>query len=113
MKLSLFLTFLILFAVSFLAAQDFPYGAVSLNDLTMKRYEPDTSAAAVVLNEFGEAYIQNGDNYNLVFKFHVRIKILNKNGLTQSDIEIPLLKDGGTRQEKIVSLKASSFNLEN
>lgn len=113
MKISLFSAFLLLFAGSFVVAQDFPYGAVSLNDLTMKRYEPDTSAAAVVLKEFGEAYIQNGDKYNLVFRFHVRIKILNKNGLTQSDIEIPLLKDGGTRQEKIVTLKASSFNLEN
>lgn len=113
MKTRIFLLLTFLSGVLFVEAQDFAYGTVSLSDITMKRYEPDTSAGAVVLKEFGEAYIENGDNYNLVFKFHVRIKILNKNGLTQSDIEIPLLKDGATRQEKILSMKASSFNLEN
>lgn len=95
-----------------LSGQDFPYGNVPLSDLTMKQYPHDTSAGAVVLKEFGEAYISNGENYNLIFKYHVRIKILNKNGLEQSDIEIPLDKDGGTRQERIVEIKASSFNLE-
>lgn len=93
--------------------QDFPYGAVALNDLTMTRYDGDTTAGAVVLKEFGEAFINNGDGYHLIFKYHVRIKILNKEGLKQANIEIPLDRQGSNRWEKITVLKASSYNLEN
>ena len=95
-----------------LQAQDFPYGSVSAADLEMTVYAPDTSAGAVVLKEFGEAYISNGENYNLIFTYHVRIKILNKNGLDYSDIEIALDKDGVNRQERILDVRASSFNIE-
>ena len=106
-------TFLVvIFLHTAVSAQDFPFGA-SITELTMTEYAPDTSAGAVVIKEFGEAHISNGENYNLIFKYHVRIKILNKNGLDQSDIEIPLDKDGINRTEKILELKASSFNIEN
>lgn len=111
MKTRLPLPLLIILHFTSLQAQDFPYGAVALNDLTMTGYARDTTAAAVVLKEFGEAYI-GGDNYNVVFKYHVRIKILRKNGLGQSDIEIPIDKDGGTRIERLLAVKASSFNLD-
>src|SRR5688572_17935804 len=114
MKTRILLQFLLLLvpaASSF--AQDFSYGVVSLSDLAMSKYERDTGASAVVLKEFGEAYIGNDEDYNLIFKYHARIKILTKNGLSQSDIEIPLFKDGSHRQERITSLKASAFNLEN
>jgi hypothetical protein len=79
----------------------------------MTTYEKDSGAGAVVLKEFGEAMINNGEGYNLLFKYHVRIKILKKNGLNQSDIEIPLYKQGSNTYEKLISVKASSFNLEN
>ena len=93
-------------------AQDFPYGGISPGDLGMTRYDRDTSASAVVLKEFGYAFI-NAETYRLNFKYHVRIKILNKKGLKQANIEIPLQRDGTMRYEKIEELKASSFNLEN
>ncbi len=93
-------------------AQDFDFGRISMTELSMKTYEPDTSAGAVVLKEFGEAHISNGDEYNLIFKYHVRIKILDKNGLGESDIEIPLYQ-GAKSAERILELKASSFNIEN
>jgi hypothetical protein len=105
--------FLALFIPFSTAGQDFPYGAVALNDLTLKRYDKDTSASAVVLKEFGEAWIDDGDGYHLLFKRHVRIKILTKNGLDQANVEIPLYKQGSTRVERMTSLKASSYNLEN
>ncbi len=109
-----FLTIVIVSLVSVLArAQDFPFGAVSLNVLNMKKYDRDTAAGAVVLQEFGEASIDNGDGYHLIFKYHVRIKILNKNGLGQANLEIPLYKQDNNRYEKIIGIKASSFNFEN
>lgn len=94
-------------------SQDFPYGSVPVQDISMTRYERDTGASAVVLKEFGRAFIRNGDNYELIFKYHVRIKILNTNGLEHSNIEIPLYHQSTTKFEKIIELKASSYNIEN
>ena len=74
--------------------------------------ERDTAASAVVLNEFGEAFFDEGGNYNLLFKYHIKIKILKKAGLGYADIEIPLMKDEG-KVELLRSVKASSFNLVN
>lgn len=101
-----------LIAVFPITAQDFEFGKVSVKELVMKTYEPDTSAGAVVLKEFGEAHISNGEQYNLIFKYHVRIKILSKNGLAQANIEIPLYHQGSKSVEVIRDIKASSFNIE-
>lgn len=103
----------LLFSLSLISAsaQDFQFGAIPLNDLRMTVYPADTSADAVVLQEFGQASISNGDNYNLIFRYHARIKILNRNGLSHADIEIGLRKQG-TSIEKISEIKASSFNLD-
>ena len=73
MKRSILPLVFLLFQID-LPGQDFSYGGVSRADLEMTVYAPDTSAGAVVLKEFGEAYISNGENYNLIFKYHVRIK---------------------------------------
>lgn len=106
--LSLVLCLLSLLPVS---AQDFQFGAIPLNDLRMTVYPRDTNASAVVLQEFGQASISNGGDYNLIFRYHARIKILNKNGLSQANIEIGLRKQGNNT-EKVSEIKASSFNLD-
>ncbi len=78
----------------------------------MKLYEPDTSAVALMLDEFGEAYFDNNNDHNLLFEYHARIKILKKGGVSYGTFEIPLRKSDG-RTERIVSIRASSFNIEN
>src|SRR5687768_286139 len=85
-------------------AQDVPFAPVSVSELARNTYENDTSAGAVVLKEFGEAYISNGENYHLMFTYRARIKILNKKGLEQADVEIALRKFSSSSIEKIVSL---------
>lgn len=89
---------------------DFP--TVSIHDVTMTRYGGDTAASAVVLREFGEAMIKNGDDYNLIFKYRVRIKILKKEGLRQANIEIPLYKQDDRKFERLLDLQAFTYNLE-
>jgi hypothetical protein len=49
---------------------------------------------------------------SLVFKYHVKIKILKTGGLKQGDFAILLRKSGG-KSESIKSVAGSSFNLEN
>lgn len=90
----------------------FPFGKTLFDELTMTTYERDTSASAVVLNEFGNAYIES-ENYNLIFNYHVKIKILKKDGLSQADIAIPLYKSASGKKEEIKDIKASTFNLVN
>jgi len=95
-------------------AQDhgFPFGQVTYRELDIKTYEKDTSAAAVILDEFGEAYIDNAGNHDLLFIYHTKIKILKQSGVEKATFEIPLFK--GTSQVELVrSVKASSFNYEN
>jgi transglutaminase-like putative cysteine protease len=102
------------FLCEFVIAQGhgFSYGQATYRELDMKVYEPDTSAVALILDEFGEAYFEDGNDYNLLFEYHARIKILKKGGVAYGTFEIPLRKIEG-RTEKIVSIKASAFNIEN
>ncbi len=93
-------------------SHSFPYGQATYRELDMKNYGPDTSAVAVILDEFGEAYFDNNNDHNLLFEYHARIKILKKGGVSYGTFEIPLRKSEG-RSEKIVSIKASAFNIEN
>lgn len=90
----------------------FPFGKVTYRELEMASYDKDTSAIAVVLNETGEAYIENSDNYNLIFKHHLKIKILKKGGLKYGDFEI-LLRKNDKSSEILRSVKASTFNTDN
>ena len=107
-----FLSLLLYIVVLSSHSQDFAFGGITASELSMAAYDRDTSASAVVLKEFGHAFISD-DNYHLIFKYHVRIKVLKKNGLNISNIEIPLHKQGSNRIETITAIKASSFNLEN
>lgn len=103
--------FILFTTSSFSQDNSFPFGQATYRDLDMVLYEKDTSAVAVVLHEFGEAYIEDDNDYNLLFDYHVKMKILKQQGVEEATIIIPLYKSGGSI-EKVRSIKASSFNLE-
>jgi hypothetical protein len=84
------------------------FGEIPLEDLKMTTYAEDSSAGAVVLCDYGEAYIQVSSlSANLNFERHVRIKILKKEGLRWADAAIRMYTD-----DHVNGLKASCFNLE-
>ncbi|MBL0741815.1 DUF3857 domain-containing protein [Chryseolinea lacunae] len=85
------------------------FGILPLEDLKMEVYDKDSSAAAVILADYGEAYLEF---HSLRFERHVRIKILRKEGLGWADVQIPLFRVSGL-EERVTKLKASTFNLEN
>lgn len=107
----LFVGSLMFLFVCYSHAQKSPlkFGILPLEDLKMEVYDGDSSAAAVILADYGEAYLEFR---SLRFERHVRIKILNKGGLQWADVEIPLFQNGGY-EERITKLKASTFNLVN
>lgn len=90
----------------------FPFGNITLMELDMKTYPKDTSASAVVLNEFGEAYIDSDGDQNLLLEYHIKIKILKKQGADHANFNIPLSKNG-SRKQFVKAISASTFNLTN
>ncbi|RAW03146.1 transglutaminase domain-containing protein [Pseudochryseolinea flava] len=103
---------------SILFAQKSPskFGDIPMDDIKMTTYDHDSSASAVILMDFGKCYItENAVSLILNFERHFRIKILSNDALHPggpADIEIPLLNIG-TDEEKVTSLKAVTYNLEN
>jgi hypothetical protein len=91
---------------------NFPEFKTTYTELNMKSYAPDSSAVAVVLNEFGKAYFDNGGDYNLMFEYHVKIKIFKKEGLDYANIEIPLRKSD-SKGEILRSFEAASYTFDN
>lgn len=92
----------------------FKFGSVALEDLRMTRYEKDTSAAAVVLGDYGTSnitYSQSTGDWTVNFERVQRIKILKKDGYDQANFEIPLYRNGSV-DEKLAGLKVITHNLE-
>ncbi len=112
MKLVYSLVFLFCFAYA-ATAQKAPikFGEVPMEDLKMTYYDKDSSAAAVVLVDYGEAYITiMSSDVKMTIERHVRIKILRKEGLKWGDVAI-LLRQSGSSEERITTLKANTYNL--
>ena len=117
MKKQLLLT---LFSLSFshliFAQKPLPieYGKISVEDLRMKTYAKDSSAEAVVLCDYGDYSYAFGDNYPyVIYKRHVRIKILKKSAFDRASIRIGYRVGYDKKNETIRDFKAATYNLEN
>ncbi|MDZ7648762.1 MAG: hypothetical protein U5K54_17150 [Cytophagales bacterium] len=80
----------------------------------MTRYAKDSSAAAVVLMDYGETIIEynQSSGFELDFERLTALKYFRKEGLDWANLSIPLYHDGSDN-EKITNLKAITYNLEN
>lgn len=74
----------------------------------MTHYAPDSSASAVYLIDFGEATFRESD-LSMSMEVHVRIKILDQEGLDFADLTLGYVKG----ESDYSKLKASIYNLEN
>src|SRR3954468_13014647 len=110
MKPLISILFVVCSITLFAQENGFPFGKTVFKDF-QSTFPSDSSAVAVVIDEFGEGFFDNGNDNNLLYFYHVKIKILKTEGLKYADIEIPLYKND-TRAEKLLSAKASSFNVE-
>jgi transglutaminase-like putative cysteine protease len=89
------------------------FGDVSPEALKMTSYPLDTSAAAVVLADFGESNFRYDQEkgFVLVFDRIRRYKILKPEGVNLINFKIATYHRG-TNEEKLSNLKAISYNLE-
>jgi hypothetical protein len=59
-------------------SQDFTYGDNSAGEMGMKKYDKDTAARAVVLNEYGQRAHNRPlveGNIKVMLEYHVKIKL--------------------------------------
>lgn len=90
------------------------FGNVKPEDFQTKVYAIDSSAEAVVIADIGSSEIVGNNKgwFSLEFKKFRRVHILNKNGYDIANVSITLYDDGED-EEKLESLKAVTYNLEN
>jgi hypothetical protein len=72
----------------------------------MTLYAPDSSAAAVYIFDWGFSHIDM-TSLDVIMEAHVRIKILNSNGFSYGNVEIP-----HSTKAAIMKLKAATYNLQ-
>ncbi|RWY53984.1 transglutaminase domain-containing protein [Mucilaginibacter gilvus] len=87
-------------------SQDFTYGENSPEELGMKKYNIDTAARAVVLNEYGKARISDDSegNIRLSLDYHIKIKLLTTKGFDKAKVEI-LLRILSNSEEEASDIK--------
>jgi hypothetical protein len=84
-------------------------GKVPNTDLQMMIYEPDTSAAAVVLCDFGKMTVEYfNPEYKCRYYRHRRIKILKESGFDYADVELEYLSIN--KRQQMSRIKANIFS---
>lgn len=108
---TLILTTFLLCTILCLQAKDFEFGRITQEEVNLKRYERDTTANAVVLKEYGTAYMITGSGLRIVFEHHVRIKILNAKGFEHGNIIIPVRRNDVNTFEKAYDIQGVTLTM--
>ncbi|OCX53642.1 DUF3857 domain-containing protein [Mucilaginibacter sp. PPCGB 2223] len=92
-----------------IVAQDFDYGKCDAADVAMKKYDKDTSAHAVVLREFGKAWVSTNDGVPLIYEYHIKIKLFDSKAFRHGDVSIPLYIGDNDHFEKAYDIEGVTF----
>lgn len=114
---SLMLLALLLVMQNYLSAQEKPdlkFGKISLADFEVSKHNFDTSAGAVVIADVGSAEFDSGKEggLTLLYNYHLRARILNRNGYGAATFSIPVYNHNDA-EEKLEKIKAVTYNIEN
>jgi len=95
--------------------QEYKFGKLTPADFKLSADQFDSGANAVIIADVGVMKFEGNLNgfFDLVFTRFIRVKINNKNGFVIGKRDISLFHNPEQGYEKIISLKASTFNLEN
>jgi len=90
------------------------YGNVTMDEMTMETYFPDTTAAAVMLLKYGDTRFVLNTNKGFQFEtvIETKIKILKSEGLEWCDQQISFYEESNSRKEEIRGLSGMTYNLE-
>ena len=81
-------------------------GKTTLDELNMTVYQKDSTAAAVVLYEHANVYIDPNNDYNTRTDYYYRIKILDKTAFDKANIEINSYK-----KKKVINIEGITYNI--
>ncbi len=109
---------LLLLAAQIHAQEKLPikFGKVGTADFELKSSLIDSNTNAVVVADVGKSeFIANTSDlsFSVTFIQKKRIKLINKNGFDAATISIPLYNSTDGRAEKLETLSASTYNIEN
>ena len=116
MKSLLILYFLIFtYCAEAQKSTEYKFAKVSEADLQKRVYGIDSNANAIVIADVGKSEIvgNNANWFSLEFTRRKRVHILTKSGYSEGDVEIYLYMEGSSREEKLTSVKATTYNLDN
>ena len=90
------------------------FGHITTDDFMPTQYKIDSAADAVILYNAGSSsYVGNSNGFfSVIYEQYSRMRLMHKNGFDAATIIIPLYISNDY-QTKLVSLEASTFNLEN
>ncbi|MGD9557285.1 MAG: DUF3857 domain-containing protein [Mangrovibacterium sp.] len=113
----LYLLFMMLSALTNIHSQEVAkFGKIETTDLEATVCPIDSNAHAWYVFDKGETtfrYDMTGSKgFQLYFDRHLRIKILDKEGLSRGDFSFALYHNGSAKEE-VTDLKAFTYNLEN
>ncbi|MDO1499622.1 DUF3857 domain-containing protein [Winogradskyella maritima] len=97
---------------TFIQAQDYKFGEVSIDELNENVHpqDPDTNAAILYKNEDISFYFSQSDGFMQERVVHQRIKIYNKEGYDWATKRVYLYNGGGNKTEKLRNVKGYTFN---
>ncbi len=94
------------------SAQDFPYGKVDNDALNLTKYAKDTSAHAVIIDEYGTSRIGFDNDYRILITYvrHEKIKFFdNKDFESEGTIIEGLYNRNETSYEEMSDIKAITY----
>ncbi len=101
------------------AAQKNKAEKIKFGDIVEKDFAPeykslDSNAQAIILYNSGIAKYEGNSNgwFNIVYTYHKRILLINKNAFELATVEIPIYK-GSSNEDKLDKLEAASYILQN
>ena len=106
-----------LFILTLLSAQEklnSKFGKIQPQDFEINSSLLDSNVNAIVLSDQGSTEFEGNSKgwFEMTYRRHKRIKLINKNGFDAADISIFLYSDG-QNAEKLSELKANTYNLQN
>jgi len=93
----------------------YKFGQVTPADFSTSGTGLDSNADAVIISDIGIADFEGNDEglFTIVFTHYMRVKIINKNGISIGSHKIYLRKQSAIEFEDLFSIRGSTFNLEN
>lgn len=91
------------------------FGKPSNKELSMTSYAPDTTAAAIVLCKTSSVdYEMASNEFQLVYYYEIKIKVLKSEGTSYANISIPYYNDdqNPNSRENVSQIDAFAYNME-